>query len=185
MPQNNTIVELFTTKLSRSFGSKMFSSSFHNLMRFYRYNSTIWVSNKSRYYNSSIGEVVNSWNKIKGASMNTIGQNLRFSISLTVVGIRISSISKVTISKMMSISITQILGISLSISLSIVGGVRISISISKVAVSKMMSISQILGISLSLSLSIVGGVRISSISSITKVAISKVMSISISQILGI
>merc|ERR1712201_48117 len=185
MPQKNTIVKLFTTKLSRSFGSKMFSSSFHNIMRFYRYNSTIWVSNKSRYYNSSIREVVNSWNKIKGASMNTIGQNLRFSISLSIVGIRISSISsisKVTISKMMSISITQILGISLSISLSIVGGVRISISITKVAISKMMSIGQILGISLCISLSIVGGVRISRIS---KVGISKVMSISISQILGI
>merc|ERR1711982_302499 len=131
-------------------------------MRFYRYNGTIWVSNKSRYCNSSIGEVVNSWNKIKGASMNTIGQNLRFSlsISLSIVGIRISnisSISKVTISKMMSISITQILGISLSISLSIVGGVRISsISITKVAIFKMMSIGQILGISLSISLSIVG-----------------------------
>merc|ERR1712113_1290338 len=177
MPQNNTIAELFTTKLSRSFGSKMFSSSFDNFMRFYRYNGTIWVSNKSRYCNSSIGEVVNSWNKIKGASMNTIGQNLRFSlsISLSVVGgVRISSISsisKVAISKMMSISITQILGISLSISLSIVGGVRISISMTKVAISKMMSICQILGISLCISLSIVGGVRISI--SITKVAISK------------
>merc|ERR1711868_74069 len=178
MPQNNTIVKLFTTKLSRSFGSKMFSSSFDNFMRFYRYNGTIWVSNKSRHYNCSIGEVVNSWNKIKGASMNTIGQNLRFSlsISLSIEGVRItsiSSISKVAISKVMSISITQILGISLSISLSIVGGVRIYISISKVAISKMMSIGQILGICLCISLSIVGGVRISSISSISKVAISK------------
>merc|ERR1712227_659616 len=184
MPQNNTIVKLFTTKLSRSFGSKMFSSSFDNFMRFYRYNGTIWVSNKSRHNNCSIGEVVNSWNIIKGASMNTIGQNLRFSlsISLSIVCVRISSISKMAISKVMSISITQILGISLSISLSIVGGVRISISISKVAISKMMSIGQILRISLCISLSIIGGVRISRIS---KVAISKVMSISISQILGI
>merc|ERR1712012_1271014 len=107
MPQNNTIVKLFTTKLSRSFGSKMFSSSFDNFMRFYRYNGTIWVSNKSRHYNCSIGEVVNSWNKIKGASMNTIGQNLRISLSISlsiVGGVRISiSISKVAISKMMSI----------------------------------------------------------------------------------
>merc|ERR1712012_644781 len=173
MPQNNTIVKLFTTKLSRSFGSKMFSSSFDNFMRFYRYNGTIWVCNKSRHYNCSIGDVVNSWNIVVN-SWNTIGQNLRFSlgISLSIVGVRISSISsisKVAISKVMSISITQILGISLSISLSIVGGVRISISISKVAISKMMSIGQILGISISLS--IVGGVRISRIS---KVAISKV-----------
>merc|ERR1719420_1069220 len=85
---------------------------------------------------------------------------------------------------MMSISIGQILGVSLSLSLTIVG-VRISSisSISKVAISKMMSIGQILGVSLSLSLTIVGGVRISSISSISKVAISKMMSIS--QILGV
>merc|ERR1712025_1382327 len=82
-----------------------------------------------------------------------------FSISLSIVGVRISSISsisKMAIFKMMSIG--QILGVSLSLSLSIVGGASIS-SISKVAISKMMSISQILGVSfwfsLSLSLSIV------------------------------
>merc|ERR1712025_429593 len=145
MPQKNKIVKLYTTKLSRSFGSKMFSSSFHNLMRFYRYNGTIWVSYKSRYYNSSIGEVVNSWNIVVN-SRNAIGQNLgiSLSISLSIVGVRISSISSIpkgAISKMMSIG--QILGVSLSISLSIVGGVRISSisSISKVAISKMMSIS--------------------------------------------
>merc|ERR1712095_22657 len=71
---------------------------------------------------------------------------------------------------MMSISIGQILGISLSISLSIVG-VRISSisSISKVAISKMMSIGQILGVSLSLSLAIVGGVRISKMMSISQI----------------
>merc|ERR1712012_1109169 len=152
MPQNNTIVKLFTTKLSRSFGSEMFSSSFDNFMRFYRYNGTIWVCNKSRHYNCSIGDVVNSWNIVVN-SWNTIGQILRISlsISLSVIGgvwiTSISSISKVAISKMMSIG--QILRISFSISLSIVGGVRIS-RISKVAISKVMSISisQILGISL-------------------------------------
>merc|ERR1712209_328507 len=94
----------------------------------------------------------------------SIGQILgvSFSISLSIVGVRISSISsisKVAISKVLSIG--QILRISFSLSLSVVGGVGISSisSISKVAISKVMSIGQILGISLwfslSLSLSIV------------------------------
>merc|ERR1719443_524193 len=95
------------------------------------------------------------------SKMMSIGQILgfSFSISLSIVGVRISSISSMAISKMMSIG--QILGVSLSLSLTIVGGVRISSisSISKVAISKMMSISQILWVSLwfslSLSLSIV------------------------------
>merc|ERR1712227_550363 len=119
--------------------------------------------------------------------MISVGQILgvSFSISLSIVCVRISSISsisKVAISKMMSIG--QILGVSFSISLSIVC-VRISsisISISKAAISKVMSIGKILGVSLGLSLSVVGRVRIS-ISSISKVAISKVMSIG--QILGV
>merc|ERR1719420_2284050 len=97
-------------------------------------------------------------------SISSISQILRisFSISLSIVGVRITSISKMAISKVMSISsIAQVLGISISLSLSIVGGVGISSisSISKVAISKMMSIGQILGVclwfSLSLSLSVV------------------------------
>merc|ERR1711862_1057410 len=66
---------------------------------------------------------------------DVIGQILgfSFSISLSIVGVRISSISsisKVAISKMMSIG--QILGVSISLSLTIVGGVRIS-SISSIS----------------------------------------------------
>merc|ERR1711868_240541 len=92
-----------------------------------------------------------------------LGVSFSISLSIVCVGITsISSISKVAISKVMSIGkiLGVSLGFSLSLSLSVVGRVRISISsISKVAISKVMSIGQILGVSLwfslSLSLSIV------------------------------
>merc|ERR1719333_1968497 len=118
-------------------------------MWFYWYNSTIWVSNKSRYNNGSV------WDDSMIYSRDTIGYTLGFSFSLSIeCGVRMISsitISKMVITKMMS-GIGQILRISLSLSLSIECGVRMisNSSISKVAVTKMMSsIGQILGISLS------------------------------------
>merc|ERR1712227_379697 len=126
-------------------------------MWFYWYNSTIWVSNKSRYNNSSVWDdsMVNSRDSMMN-SRNTIGYNLGISFSLSIeCGVRMisnSSISKVAVTKMMA-SVGQILGISFSLSLSIESGVRMisDSSISKVAVTKMMSIGQILGIRLWLS----------------------------------
>merc|ERR1719348_932128 len=163
--------------------------SFDNCMGFYWYNGTIWMSNKSRYNNSSVWDdsMVNSRDSMMN-SRNTIGYNLGISFSLSIeCGVRM--ISSITISKVaitMMSSVGQILGISLSLSLSIECGVRMisNSSISKMAITKMMSgIGKILGISFSLSLSIECGVRMISDSSISKVAVTKMMSVG--QILGI
>merc|ERR1712240_773308 len=102
-------------------------------MWFYWYNGTIWVSNKSRYNNSSVWDdsLVYSRDSMMN-SRNTIGYNLGISFSLSIeCGVRMISsitISKMVITKMMS-SIGQILGISLSFSLSIECGVRMISSI--------------------------------------------------------
>ena len=88
-------------------------------MWFYGYNSTIWMSNKSRYMNGSVWDdsMVNSRDSMMN-SRNTIGYNLGISFSLSIeCGVRMisnSSISKVAVTKMMSIG--QILGISLWLS---------------------------------------------------------------------